>query len=247
MIKNGVFLLLFLLLCLPVRVSAGDAPLVLNTSAFPPVTSYDKSGFLDLLYQELFARLGIAFEIQILPAERCLQNANAGIDDGDTCRIAGLDNTYTNLVRTTEAVMGYEMVVFSRERDFPVTGPESLAPYALGIVTGWKILERATGEHPARISVDTIDQLFMMLDQGRIEIALIDRLVGLDAVKRLGIKGIRILSPPLLTGDWFLYLHKKHQSLIPRIDGELRKMKQDGSYGRIHRQVLDRYEQAIVR
>ncbi len=245
--KRAISLFIAVLLCLASQASALSAPLVLNTSYFPPINSPDKSGFLDLLYQELFARLGIAFEIQMLPAERALQNANAGIDDGDTCRIAGLQATYPNLVHTTEPVLGYQMAVFSREEKFPVSGPESLEPYALGIVTGWKILERTTRQHPSRTMVDSADQLFWMLDQGRVDIALIERLVGMEAVNRLGIKGGRILSPPFLTGDWFLYLHKKHQALIPRIDAELRKMKQDGAYERIRQQVFGRYEKSIAR
>jgi len=245
--KRVISLLIAVLLCLAGQASALAAPLVLNTSYFPPINSPDKSGFLDLLYRELFARLGIAFEIQMLPAERALQNANAGIDDGDTCRIAGLQSTYPNLVHTTEPVMGYQMTVFSKEEKITISGQESLMPYALGMVTGWKILERTTRQHPSRTMVDSADQLFWMLDQGRVDIALIERLVGMEAVNRLGIKGVRVLSPPFLTGDWFLYLHKKHQSLIPRIDAELRKMKQDGAYERIRQQVLGRYEKSIVR
>lgn len=247
MIKRVFFIVFFVLPWLAGQAPASAVPLVLNTSALAPVSTPDRSGFLDLLYRELFARLGIAFEIQPLPAERALQNANAGIDDGEICRIAGLESTYPNLVHTTEPVMQYQMAVFSRERNFPVSGPESLLPYELGIVTGWKILERTTRQHPSRIMVDSVDQLFRMLDQGRVEIALIERLVGMETINRLGIKGIRILSSPFLSGDWFLYLHKKHHGLIPRIDAELRKMKQDGTYERIRQQVLGRYEKALVR
>jgi polar amino acid transport system substrate-binding protein len=119
--------------------------------------------------------------------------------------------------------------------------------YDLGIVTGWKILERSTQRNPSRIMVDSTDQLFRMLDQGRVEVALIERLVGMETLNRLRIKGVRTLSPPFLAGDWFLYLHKKHQALVPRIDAELRKMKQDGSYERIRQQVLGRYQKAVVR
>ena len=247
MIKRAVFILFFVFLCLAGQASARSAPLMLNTFDSAPFSTPDQRGFLDLLYRELFARLEIAFEIQILPAERALQNANAGIDDGEICRVAGLDSIYPNLVQTTEPVTQYEMVAFSREHDFSVSGPESLMPYDLGIVTGWKILERSTQRNPSRIMVDSTDQLFRMLDQGRVEIVLIERLVGMETLNRLRIKGVRILSPPFLAGDWFLYLHKKHQALVPRIDAELRKMKQDGSYERIRQQVLGRYQKAVVR
>ena len=38
--------------------------------------------------------------------------------------------------------MEYKMSVFSRKLDFTVAGPDSLKPYDVGIITGWKILER---------------------------------------------------------------------------------------------------------
>jgi polar amino acid transport system substrate-binding protein len=225
---------------------AQPAKIVLNTSYSAPITSPDKTGFLDLLYVELFGRLGIDFEIQALPAERCLQNANAGIDDGDVCRIADLVNVYTNFVRSSEPVMQYNHAVFSKTKKFEVKGPESLLPYSVGIVTGWKIVERNTKDAPSRFMVDSADQLFRMLDEDRIDIAVIEQMVGLETVSRLGIKGVRVLSPPLLSGDWFLYLHKKHADLITKVDSEIRKMKKDGTYERIWYQVRQRYANSVL-
>ncbi|NQU64096.1 MAG: hypothetical protein HQ517_07420 [SAR324 cluster bacterium] len=54
--------------------------LVLNTSYTAPITAPDKSGVLDLFYQELFKRLGGEFEIQYLPAERALLNPISSIN-----------------------------------------------------------------------------------------------------------------------------------------------------------------------
>lgn len=244
--KSLVTFLLVLGLAVPAMARPAVAPLVLNTSYAAPITAPDKAGFLDLLYAELFNRLNIPFEIQALPAERALQNANAGIDDGDVCRIADLVNQYTNLVRTTEPIMQYHHAVFVKHKSLAVNGPESLTPYAVGIVTGWKIVERTTAQLPNRTLVDTPEQLFLMLDQGRIDAAVIERMVGLETIHRLGLKGIRVLSPPLLKGDWFLYLHKKHAALIPKIDAEVRKMKHDGTYDRIWQQVHRRYGHSVL-
>ncbi len=220
--------------------------LVLNTAFSSPITSLDKTGFLDLLYRELFNRLNIAFEIQSIPAERALTNVNEGIDDGDVCRVPDLAKVYTNMVRTTEPVMQYNIVVFSRDKQFRVDGPESLKPYIVGIVTGWKHIERDTAQLRSRIMLDSAEQLFQMLDQGRVDVAVIERVVGMDMVQKLQISGINILSPPLLTGDWYLYLHKRHADMIPLIDGELSRMKTDGSFDRIKRGVLGQYEQGMV-
>ncbi|MDF1614167.1 substrate-binding periplasmic protein [Desulfurivibrio dismutans] len=217
--------------------------LVLNSPFSAPITSPAGDGFLDLLYAELFDRLGTTFEIQLLPGERALRNADAGIDDGDVCRIAGLDEVYPNLRRTTEAVLEYRMTVFSRKHDFTVLGSESLLPYELGFLSGWKILEYATEEHPRRRLVDETDQLFLMLAHDRLELVLIDRILGLEAVARLGIQGVKILEPPLLQGHWYLYLHQRHQHLLPAIDRELRRLKEDGTYERVRRQAFGAFEQ----
>jgi len=242
-IMNTVVVCLVLCFSLACNSDAAGQPakLVLNSIYSSPITSSDKSGFLDLLYKELFRRLNIPFEIQALPGERSLTNANEGIDDGEVCRIAALTKSYTNLVCTTEPVMQYQHVVFSRSAQFKVTGPESLNPYDVGIVTGWKIVELNTRLNRSRIMLDSPEQLFQMLDQGRVEVAVLERMMGMEMLNKLRISGVNILSPPLLTGDWHLFLHKRHSALIPRIDRELRTMKKDGSYDRIMREVMGRY------
>ncbi|MDZ7641796.1 MAG: transporter substrate-binding domain-containing protein [Desulfurivibrio sp.] len=240
-------LFIWLGLALPAVAGPPAAPdssphLVLNSPFSAPITSPAGDGFLDLLYAELFKRLGISFEIQLLPGERALSNANAGIDDGDVCRIAGLSARYPNLVRSREPVLAYRMTVFSAGPEFEVDGPASLRPYRLGILSGWKILEETTADHPRRLALEETDQLFLMLAAGRLDLALIDRLLGREAIARLGLAGIKELRPPLLTGNWYLYLHRRHRQLLPAIDRELRRLKEDGSYQRIRRQTLGDFE-----
>ncbi|MCI5138844.1 MAG: ABC transporter substrate-binding protein [Candidatus Electrothrix sp. AR1] len=215
--------------------------LVLNTSYTAPITAPDHSGVLDLFYQELFKRLDGEFEIQYLPAERALSNADRGIDDGDVCRILGLDEKYTNLVRVPEVIMQYEHVIFSREADFKVTGPDDLKPYDVGIVKGWKIIEWNTTTARTVTSVDGGEQLFAMLADRRLDLAVIERMTGMMHIRNFGLKNVRILEPAFLTGDWHLYLHKKHRNLVPIINNEIRRMKDDGSHWRIFDSASKRF------
>jgi len=236
-------MMIFLLpLEVPLATESNTTPkLILNTSYTAPITAPDKSGVLDLFYQELFKRLKMDFEIQYLPAERALVNANKGIDDGDVCRILDLDKKYTNLVRVPEVVMQYEHVIFSREADFKVTGPDDLKPYDVGVVKGWKIIEWNTTTARTVTLVDSGEQLFSMLVDGRLDLVIIERMAGMMHLKTLGIGNIRILEPAFLTGDWYLYLHKKHENLVPTIAAEIRRMKADGSHKEIFDSVLKRY------
>ena len=225
----------------PAAAAPATPTLVLNTSFFAPITAPEHDGVLDLVYAELFRRVGIKVEIQPSSAERGLLNANSGVDDGDVARVHGIDKTYQNLVRVPEPVMYYQMVAFTRNANFTVAGADSLKPYDVGILTGWKILERTIVGTRSLVKMETGRQLFAMLDKERIDVAVIEKLEGMHFVKTMGLQGIKILQPAYVEGDWFLYLNKKHEKLVPALAAELRKMKQDGSYQRLVDSVMHRY------
>lgn len=219
-----------------------EQTLVLNSSYYSPVTSEKRDGVLDLVYQELSKRIGIKIEIHNLAvAERVLLNVNEGIMDGDVGRVLGLEKKYPNMMSVPVPVMKYEMVVFSYDEDFNVAGPDSIKPYNIGIVRGWKILEQAAVGAQSVITLESAEQMFSMLDKHRIDIALLEKLQGLQIIKSMGIKGCKVLKPNLLEGNWYLYLNKKHKVLIPKITTELRKMERDGTLKAIYDGVLARY------
>lgn len=65
---------LLLIWALP-NAQAGET-MVFNSSSGAPFTTPQQDGVLDLTYQALADRLGIQIQIQLLPAERALLNAN---------------------------------------------------------------------------------------------------------------------------------------------------------------------------
>lgn len=231
---------LMLLACVCVPSQAGQT-LVINSSYYPPFTTPEQNGFIDLLYKELGKRTGLTFKIQSLPAERALSNANSGIDDGDVCRIAGLDKTYPNLVRVPEAVLDYKMKVFSRSVDFTVKGAESLKPYDVGILTGWKIIERTVVGTRSLSSVETVDQLIKMLQNQKVDIIVIEEMQGRAMMEKMGYTKLKILEPSLLEGDWYPYLNKQHADLILSITAAIRSMKQDGTYQRLYADTITQF------
>lgn len=133
-----------------------EKTLVINTAYSEPLTSADHTGALDLFYHELGKRLGIKIEIQALPAERSLVNANSGVDDGDVSRVVGMEKIYPDLIRVPEAVMHFELVAFSRKENFKVINADSFKPYSVAIVTGWKILEKISLIPRAWIKLKTL-------------------------------------------------------------------------------------------
>ena len=214
----------------------------LGSSYYPPITTPNKDGVMDLIYKELGQRLQIDIIVGDLEtAERVLLNANNGTDDGDVGRVLGLEKIYTNLISVSVPIYHYEMVVFSKNVTLKSIDAKSIMPFDIGILRGWKILENISKGAQSVSSLESSEQVFNMLDKGRIQIALFEKSQGLLVLKEMGLKEINALQPNLLEGDFYLYLHKKHKMLIPKITATLLKMQKDGTIKRIKEKVLKRY------
>jgi len=228
------------LLGLPVHAGVGHAAesMVFNTADDPPNATADHRGLVDLVMIEAFRRLAIPLTISYLPAERAMLNADAGIDDGSYSRVEGLEAIYPHLIRVPEPVTTFEFVAFGKGPDFRTDGWESLRPYNVGIITGWKILEKNIRETKSLTKVSSAAALFSLLERERADLVVYDRLQGMVLLRELAFDNIRILAPPLAVRKMYPYLHEKHASLVPELAATLREMKRDGTYKAIMDRVL---------
>lgn len=222
--------LLFLLWIsgLTATVQAELPPLTISTNNTP----MDRKA-LQTLSQEAFRRIGHELKLVSLPSERSLFAANLGEVDGEGLRVAGLGSQYPNLVQVPERYIGISFVAFARDKSIRLDqGWDSLKPYSVAFITGWKMFEANTAGARAITRVDRPEQLFRMLEGERVDLALYTRTDGVALARSLGIAAIP-LTPPLKEADMYLYLHKRHEALVPRLAQALREMKADGSYQRI--------------
>jgi polar amino acid transport system substrate-binding protein len=240
--RSGLWLVGLLLAPLATH-AAERRVLVLNDTNEPPYTTPERDGFLDVVATEAFRRVGVELRLIKLPAERGLLNANAGIEDGDLTRIAGLETRYPNLVRVPEKLADWEFAAFSKDATIPATW-EAIRQRAVGHVKGWKIYEQAVAGAERVTTTDDPEQLFRLLDLGRIEVALYERWLGLALAQRLGIKNVRLLSPPLARREMFVYLNRSHAALAPQLAQALRELKRAGYYDRVYREKLKPYREA---
>jgi polar amino acid transport system substrate-binding protein len=214
----------------PVFPISATPPLVLNSADGPPFSKPDATGIIDRVLQEAFWRLGIEISIIAVPAERALLNADQGKDDGTFTRIAGMSKKYPGLLQVPEKVVDFEFVAFSRNIDVAVTGWESLQPYDVAIITGWKILEENIKNTKSLHKVRNEMILFDLLARDRVDIVVYSRLGGEATIKELGLAGIKVLEPPFASREMFLYLNTKHADLVAPVSESLKSMKKDGAY-----------------
>lgn len=232
--------LLTLVIISPVRARDADWPkhLRLNTENYPPYSKPDGTGFEDLIAKAVFGKLGITIELNFLPSERVLVNANSGIDDGILARVGGIATRYPNLVQFEEPVLTRDYVAITHRNDIKISGWQSLKPYHIAIITGWKLLEHNIKNVKSLNKVKNSKQLFSVLSAKRVDIIVFSRLSGLQILKDRAIRGMRILDPPLATRKSYFYLNKKHGNLLGPASAALRAMKADGTHQRIYDQVV---------
>lgn len=196
---------------------------------------------LDQLAKEAFRRIGLTVRISILPCERSIRSANQGIDDGDLTRIEGINRLYSNLIQVPEKTITFEFVAFTKMSNRPLSNWKSLAPYHVGVIRGWKILEKNAAGAASLTKVENAMLLFTLLRKNRVDLILYERIQGYGMIKELNISGLRVLEPPLAVRDMYLYLHKKHKSIVLQLAVAMKVMKQDGTYAKIVRESLRLY------
>ena len=231
--KQLVLLLMVLAQTATLQLNAAE-PLVINTMLAPPLIDLEKGGLLDRTVSEAFRRLGIEIVYQPISAQRSLLNVDTGLDDGNLARVKGLTDLFPNIRMIPESLMNFRFVAFSRDQSIKIENWDSLQDYNVAIIRGWKIVEANTAQIRSVIKVKSGQQLFRLLKQGRVEIVIFGYAMGLRIAESMNIRDIHVLKPNLAERDLFLYMNKKHEPLIPRIDQALREMKADGSYERIY-------------
>ncbi len=233
--------IILLLFFIPVRTAFSVEKLTFTTPSAPPYGPGDGPGFVAMIATEMFRRINIDIEVISLTAERSLTNVNAGIEDGELSRIAGMEQKYPNLVMVPETMLRFDFMALTRDTKISLAHWDDLAPYTVGMITGWKMFEYNVKKARKIIKVTTDIQLLQMLNLGRIDVALFGRWESHYLLQKLNIDA-HLIEPPLATVASFMYLNKKHRLLVAKVSQALAAMKRDGTYQRISEQTLGKYK-----
>jgi polar amino acid transport system substrate-binding protein len=214
--------------------------ITLNAGTAEPFITADGGGFYGVLTKELFARIGIDAKVIRLPSARSIINANDGIDDGVVGRTAGMEEKYKNLIRIPISVVTFKFVAYSLDKQIQVTGWDSFAPYSVGYIRGWRIYEKHLTKAKSFTIVNNAEQLFRLLMNRRADLILFELYRGIWWNEHLNANA-HIIGSPVAEKEMFIYMHKKHKDLVPKITQVLEAMKQDGTYQKIKHETLPEY------
>eukprot|EP00828_Plagiopyla_frontata_P031207 TRINITY_DN41046_c0_g1_i2.p2 TRINITY_DN41046_c0_g1~~TRINITY_DN41046_c0_g1_i2.p2 ORF type:complete len:275 (-),score=55.36 TRINITY_DN41046_c0_g1_i2:97-921(-) len=186
---------------------------------------------------EAYGRIGYDVRVEGVPAERALVMSDQGVVDGEAARVPVIEAVCPNLIRVPTPLYMNRVVVFSRIGDIGLSdGWEGLYPYRVGVVRGYKFVDKMTASMNRVVAPD-YENLFSMLENGRLDIVVTEYFEALPALKELQPHNVRILLPPLAYNPMYHYLHKRHADLVPRIDKVLREMRREGRMEALQREI----------
>ena len=212
--------------------------LVFNVTGQPPLNTTKHDGFMDVVTREALRRIGYKLIINRQPAERGLRSVNKGILDGEMSRVKGINKIYPNLIRVEEKIMNWDFVVFSK-KEIPLdSGWSALKNKNVSFINGWKILEKNVPQSARVTKTKNSDQLFNLVKKNRTDFVIYEHWGGRFVIKRLGLNDIKKREPALASKEMYIYLHKKHSALIPKLSAALSEMKKNGSYKKLEEKFL---------
>lgn len=220
--------------------AGAEGKLVLSSGMHEPWTNADGTGFTSLFVAELFKRLGLEAEVAFNPAAaRALQLADDGVDDGLAARMPGLEKTYPNLVRVPEPVFNNDFVAAGTDRRQSIRAWGDLVPHSVGYILGWQVFDANVPSVRELTVAKDSRQLFGLLKAGRVDIILHERYQAIWQSREQGV-ALTVYEPPLQSTPMYMYLHRRHAALVPRVAAELAAMKAEGRHHAIMQKTLAR-------
>lgn len=193
---------------------------------------------IERVMTEAYHRIGVDISLVKYQNERAIRTANSGQTDGELFRKKeGIEENYHNLIRVPVCIHVAELVVYTKDKIFPLHGWESLLPYSVDFERGVKAITMNLVAGTRSTELRTIDQAFQKLDAGRTDLVIDIRSNGLRTLQKLGIQGIQVLEPPLFSLESYHYLHVKNRHLLEPLTKALQEMEREGLIKQIQTEV----------
>jgi len=188
---------------------------------------------------EAYKRLNMKLEIKTMPGERALAASNGGDVDGELYRKKDISVAYPNLVVIPVAIISVdEMAYVKNAKAAKISDWASLGPYNVGYRKGIKLIEDNIVAGTKTTPVATLEQLFKMLEEGRIDVAIETNISGLETIGKLGLSDIVMLDAPIAKSPLYHCLNVKNQKLAEPLTAVLRKMEKDGTILDIQKKAM---------
>jgi ABC-type amino acid transport substrate-binding protein len=203
----------------------------------PKTTSYNFASIERLIEQEvgrivlpqIYKNIGIDITVVPLPGQRAQFVANSGEKDGEIMRIWSYGDENEHVIRVATPYYYLETMPFSlKENKLDIRGDFDLKKFKLAIVRGVKHTNNITKGMDHVYEMNSTKNMFKMLRNGTVDVALTNTLDGKLTIERLGYENIESSNNALAVFPLYHYIYKKHKTLVPLINQEILRLKESG-------------------
>lgn len=181
-----------------------------------------------------YRRLGITIRFLYAPSPRALALSSSGTVDGELVRIEGIEKRFPTLVPVKVPIARLETGVFVSRENAKRISVDTLSEGSVGHMAGVVFAESLTKGFQDVWIADTHDELFKMLNAGRVDAVISSVSAGTRQIQKMSYGGdIVALEPPLRSVPLYHYLNDRHAALVPKIEAVLADMTKVGEMSRI--------------
>lgn len=202
------------------------------------------------LIQDIYAKAGLHADIEPLPGKRSNHAALNGLKDGEIARISPYAANNPPLIRVDPPYYRLTTGVFVRAgSQILIQRKEDLAQFRVGVVRGIAHAEHAVTGLSGVTVVSKYEQLYRMIEAGRIDVGIDTGINGKAEIHRLGLDSKVKHIGDIATFDLHNILTPKHAGLSPKIGATIKAMQASGELQELtkkyERQAIDHSENRL--
>lgn len=195
------------------------------------------------LLTDIYKKAGLGINITPLPGARANAVALAGEKDGEVARIAPYFAKNPTLIKVEPGYYYLTTGAFAKsDKGITIASKDDLKKYKVGIVRGIAHAETATEGLAGLQVTGSYDQLYQMLEAGRIDVAIDEGINGPATLKGLGLKGITQVGE-IARLELFNVLTPAKKDLAPKISAAIKALKDSGELAKLTK----RYEEEALK
>ena len=192
---------------------------------------------------EAYRRIDIPVGFSYLPGGSSLKYSDSGELGlaGEAGRLSGVLSEYKNLKPVSIPIYQSELMAFVSDKNMRINSWDDLQGFEVTTRLGFKVVINKVGAENIKI-VDSTGAALLLIEKNRSDIAVLSRVDGMAAIKKLNLKNVYMLEKPLQSSPVYHLLNKANWDLIPQLEAALRSMSEAG----VLNEIVQRVEQEII-
>lgn len=191
---------------------------------------------------EIYSRLDYEVSIIEMSSMRAIKESEAGRTDGEVGRMYSYSDICSEVIAVPTPYYGADTTAFVRS-DSGISGVtvENLNQFSVARISGVLNTDLLTSEVEETFDFLTIEDMLRFLQyRDDADLALVNRIGGLIALRKYEINGIVPLSPPIVRRDIYHFVNKKNAALVPRLNSMIKELKSSGELDEIIQRAEER-------